>query len=108
MHKNTNVTSVLPRFSKGQVPSENGTFSAVNGPSKGHHYRAERNKKGTINAVNGTKRAILMESENPVDKTGSNKDASVNIQWKVNKINLKQFCYCLQSGGGGNKFTTEP
>ena len=24
-------------FQKGSVPSEKGTFSAVNGPSKGHH-----------------------------------------------------------------------
>ena len=30
--------SVLSRFfQKGMVPSEKGTFSAVNGPSKGHH-----------------------------------------------------------------------
>ena len=26
-----------PGFQKGRVPSENGTFSAVNGPSKGHN-----------------------------------------------------------------------
>ena len=26
-----------PGFQKGRVPSEKGTFSAVNGPSKGHH-----------------------------------------------------------------------
>ena len=26
-----------PGFQKGRVPSEKGTFSAVNGSSKGHH-----------------------------------------------------------------------
>ena len=26
-----------PGFQKGRVPSEKGTFSAVNGPSKGHY-----------------------------------------------------------------------
>ena len=26
-----------PGFQKGRVPSEKGTFSTVNGPSKGHH-----------------------------------------------------------------------
>ena len=26
-----------PGFQKGRVPPEKGTFSAVNGPSKGHH-----------------------------------------------------------------------
>ena len=26
-----------PGFQKGRVPSEKGTFSAVNGPSKGNH-----------------------------------------------------------------------
>ena len=26
-----------PGFQKGRVPSEKGTFSAVNGPSKGHN-----------------------------------------------------------------------
>ena len=46
-------------FQKGRVPSEKGTFSAVNGPSKGHNQRGERKKKGTISAVNGTKRALL-------------------------------------------------
>ena len=34
----TAVYSVFcPGFQKGRVPSEKGTFSAVNGPSKGHH-----------------------------------------------------------------------
>ena len=43
-----------PGFQKGRVPSEKGTFSAVNGLSKGHNYlRGERKKKGTISAVNG-------------------------------------------------------
>ena len=41
------------------MPSEKGTFSAVNGPSKGHNQRGERNKKGTNSAVNGRKRAHL-------------------------------------------------
>ena len=35
--KMSSKCSVLSRFSKGQVPSEKGTFSAVNGPSKGHN-----------------------------------------------------------------------
>ena len=30
-------TVFCPGFQKGRVPSEKGTFSAVNGPSKGHH-----------------------------------------------------------------------
>ena len=33
-----------PGFQKGRVPSEKGTFSAVNGPSKGHNLHGERNK----------------------------------------------------------------
>ena len=41
------------------MPSEKGTFSAVNGPSKGHNSRGERKKKGTISAVNGRKMAYL-------------------------------------------------
>ena len=49
-----------------------------------------------------------MESENPVDKTESNKDASVKIQWQANQILLKKFCHGLQSGSRGNKFTTKP
>ena len=40
-----------PGFQKGRVPSEKGTFSAVNGPDR---------QKGTISAVNGTKRALSM------------------------------------------------
>ena len=47
-----------PGFQKGRVPSEKGTFSAVN-EEKWHNQRSELNKKGTINAVNGTKRALL-------------------------------------------------
>ena len=39
-------------FQKSRVPSDKGTFSAMNGPSKGHNYRGERKKKGTINVVN--------------------------------------------------------
>ena len=31
------ITVFCPCFQKGRVPSEKGTFSAVNGPSKGHH-----------------------------------------------------------------------
>ena len=31
------LTVFCPGFQKGRVPSEKGTFSAVNGPSKGHH-----------------------------------------------------------------------
>ena len=31
------VSMFCPGFQKGRVPSEKGTFSAVNGPSKGHH-----------------------------------------------------------------------
>ena len=35
---NNNVSTVFcPGFQKGRVPSEKGIFSAVNGPSKGHH-----------------------------------------------------------------------
>ena len=30
-------TVFCPGFQKGRVPSEKGTFSAVNGPSKGHN-----------------------------------------------------------------------
>ncbi len=52
-------TVFCPGFQKRRVPSEKGTISAVYGPSKGHHYRGERKKKGTINTVNGTKRALL-------------------------------------------------
>ena len=55
----TVVTVFCPGFQKGRVPSEKGTFSAVNGASKGHNERSERNKKGTISVVNGTKRAHL-------------------------------------------------
>ena len=39
-----------PGFQKGRVPSEKGTSSAVNGPSK-----------GIISAVNGRKRALLTQ-----------------------------------------------
>ena len=46
-------TVFCPGFQKGRVPSEKGTFSAMNGPSKGHNYRGKLKKKGTINAVNG-------------------------------------------------------
>ena len=42
-----------PGFQKGRVPSEKATFSAANGPSKGHNLCSELKKKGTINAVNG-------------------------------------------------------
>ena len=52
-------TVFCPGFQKGRVPFENGTFSAVNGPSKGHNERGERNKKGTISAVHGRKMAHL-------------------------------------------------
>ena len=31
------MTVFCPGFQKGRVPSEKGTFSAVNGPPKGHH-----------------------------------------------------------------------
>ena len=31
------VPVFCPGFQKGRVPSEKGTFSAVNGPSKGHN-----------------------------------------------------------------------
>ena len=31
------ISVFCPGFQKGRVPSEKGTFSAVNGPSKGHH-----------------------------------------------------------------------
>ena len=31
------ITVFCPGFQKGRVPSEKGTFSAVNGPSKGHN-----------------------------------------------------------------------
>ena len=44
-----------PGFQKGRVPSENGTFSAVNGPLKGHNEHCELKKKSTISAVNGRK-----------------------------------------------------
>ena len=40
VHKFTNDQSIsvfCPGFQKGRVPSEKGTFSAVNGPSKGHN-----------------------------------------------------------------------
>ncbi len=39
-HNRKNITAYAvfcPGFQKGRVPSEKGTFSAVNGPSKGHH-----------------------------------------------------------------------
>ena len=49
-----NLRSVFcPGFQKGRVPSEKGTFSAMNGASKGHNQRGELEKKGTISAVNG-------------------------------------------------------
>ena len=35
IHKATSV--FCPGFQKGMVSSEKGTFSAVNGPTKGHH-----------------------------------------------------------------------
>ena len=41
------------------MTSEKVTFSVVNGPSKGHYYRSDLKKKGTIIAVNGRKRAPL-------------------------------------------------
>ena len=53
------VAVFCPSFQKGRVPSEKGTFSVVNGPTKGHHWRGERQKKGTISAVNVRKRALL-------------------------------------------------
>ena len=31
------ISVFCPGFQKGRVPSEKGTFSAVNGPSKGHN-----------------------------------------------------------------------
>ena len=31
------IAVFCPGFQKGRVPSEKGTFSAVNGPTKGHH-----------------------------------------------------------------------
>ena len=40
-------TVFCPGFQKGRVPSQKGTFSAVNGLSKGH-----------FSAVNGLKRAL--------------------------------------------------
>ena len=49
-----------PVFQKGRVPSEKGTYSAVNGPSIGHNYCGELEKKGTISTVNGRKREQLM------------------------------------------------
>ena len=59
MFHNVIGTVFCPGFQKGRVPPEKGTFSAVNGPSKGHHWRNERKIKGTISAVNGIKRALL-------------------------------------------------
>ena len=35
--RRTNTSVFCPDFQKGRVPSEKGTFSAVNGPSKGHN-----------------------------------------------------------------------
>ena len=37
IHKKYEYTVFCPGFQKGRVPSEKGTFRAVNGPSKGHH-----------------------------------------------------------------------
>ena len=57
----TGLSVFCPGFQKGRVPSEEGTFSAVNGTSKGHNQRGERKKKGTISVVNGTKRGLLTQ-----------------------------------------------
>ena len=46
-------------FKIGRVPSENGTFSAVNGPSKGTISVVNWRKRALITAVNGRKRALL-------------------------------------------------
>ena len=47
----TKLTVFCPGFENGRVPSE-----------KGQNQRGERNKKGTVNAVNGTKTALLTRS----------------------------------------------
>ena len=55
------LTVFCPGFQKGRVPSEKGTFSAVSEPSKGHNWHSELKKKGTLSAVNGRKRALLIK-----------------------------------------------
>ena len=42
-----------PGFQKGRVPSQKGTFSAVNGLSKGHFCAVNGLSKGHFSAVNG-------------------------------------------------------
>ena len=42
-----------PGFQKGRVPSQKGTFSAVNGLSKGHFSAVNGLSKGHFSAVNG-------------------------------------------------------
>ena len=37
IHNKLESTVFCPGFQKGRVPSEKGTLSAVNGPTKGHH-----------------------------------------------------------------------
>ena len=88
--KNKSALSVLPGFQKGRVPSEKGTFSAVNGgPSKGHNLRGERNKKGTISAVNGINRALLTRR---TDNKRGTSQSTLCVDNKKDKTEIKAMC----------------
>ena len=47
------ISVFCPGFQKGRVPSQKGTFSAVNGLSKGHFSAVNGLSKGHFSAVNG-------------------------------------------------------
>ena len=47
------ITVFCPSFQKGRVPSQKGTFIAVNGLSKGHFSAVNGLSKGHFSAVNG-------------------------------------------------------
>ena len=54
VRNNYNTNAVFcPGFQKGRVPSEKGTFSAVNGLSKGHFSAVNGLSKGHFSTVNG-------------------------------------------------------
>ena len=53
------VTVFCPGFQKGRVPSQKGTFSAVNGLSKGHFSAVNGPSKRHFSAVKGRIGALL-------------------------------------------------
>ena len=80
-----------PGFQKGRVPTEKGTFSAVNGLSKGHNYSGELKKKGTSSLVNGRKRALLTRW---TDNKRGTAQSMLYVDNKKDKTELKAMCDC--------------